>query len=258
MKCNTWCVGVFLSIVCAGTFGCGGGGGSSDTPGPCTALRIAGGEECVERPLSVAVVATDSGYCSGTFITPQHVLTAAHCIPAAGTEMVVATKGFSAVTTKARVHPQFRRGTFSQYDVAVVTIDSNAPVTPARIELSVTPQSGDIAVAYGYGVDQDGRDVVRRVEDGGQALKATYIEISSVSDFSIDTISDGDGDTCQGDSGGPIVLQGADQQYGIIAIVRSGPNTCVPNIGIAGDNTNLQGQSVLEFVTRAAPGVQFN
>ncbi len=248
---------MMLTTMAIGAFGCGGGG-SSDSQDPCTALKIAGGEECEERPLEVAVVATNFGYCTGTFITQRHVLTAAHCIPASGQEIVVATKGFSAKTTTARVHPMYRASTFSPYDVAIVTINTDAPVGPAKIELSKTPQKGDTAVAYGYGLDQDGQDVIQRVKDGGQALKATDIEIDSVSDASIDTISNGDGDTCSGDSGGPIVFEGGDQAYGIVAIVRSGPNTCVPNVGLPGQNTNLQAQSILDFVTSAAPGVQFN
>jgi hypothetical protein len=256
MKRTNWYLQTALTAIVLGAFGCGGS--SSDGQDPCTALKIAGGEECEERPLSVAVVATNFGYCTGTFITQRHVLTAAHCIPAYGQELVVATKGFSTKTTMTRIHPNYERGSFSPFDIAIVTIGTDAPVGPAKIELSREPQKGDTAVAYGYGLDQDGRDVVRRVQDGGYALKATDIEIDSVSDASIDTISNGDGDTCSGDSGGPIVFQGGDQEYGIVAIVRSGPNTCEPNIGLPGQNTNLQAQSILDFVTSAAPGVQFN
>jgi secreted trypsin-like serine protease len=258
MKCDNWLRTIAVMMMCFVTFGCGGGGSSSDKQDPCTALKIAGGEECEERPLEVSVVATNFGYCTGTFITKRHVLTAAHCIPSAGQEIVVATKGFSATTKTARVHPQYTPGISSEFDVAIVTINTDAPVGPAKIELSVTPKKGDTAVAYGYGLDQDGHDVIQRVQDGGHALKATDIEIGSVSDVSVDTISNGDGDTCSGDSGGPIVLKGTDQAYGIVALVRSGPDTCVPNIGLPGENTNLQVQSNLNFISSAAPGVQFN
>jgi len=236
-------------------FGCSGGGGSNDDA--CLALKIAGGQECSTPPPAVAVVATKSGYCSGTFITNRDVLTAAHCMPSPGEELAVVIGGFSARTTRARIHPLFSSIGFSPYDVAVVTIGEDAPVTPVPINASVDVKEGDTVVLYGFGLDQNGRDVVDRVKKGGEALKATFLDVDKVSSDSIDTMSAG-GDSCSGDSGGPLLFKGSNGQYGVVAVVRAGPNFCKADSGFASDNTNLQFDEVREFVLRAAPRAQVN
>ncbi len=236
--------------------GCGGGG--SDRPDPCTALRIAGGNECEVRPLAVAAVITDLGYCSGIFVSTRHVVTAAHCIPPQGSKIIVATKGYSEETTTADVHPRYSSIGISAYDIAVVTIGNDAPITPAPLVVSRSIEMGEKVVAYGYGLDENDEGLVERVERGGMPLKATYLDVESVNAESIRTISDGGGDTCQGDSGGPVVAKGLDDSYGLVAIVRSGPNTCEPDVGIASDNTNIQTDSVRDFVVGIVGSVGLN
>lgn len=233
--------------------GCGG----SNRQDPCTTLRIAGGNECEVRPLSVAAIVSDRGYCSGIFVTKQHVVTAAHCIPEAGSRMLVATQGFSEETTNVQVHPGYSGG-LSAFDVAVVTIATDAPVEPVPLLISSYVERGEKVVAFGYGLDENGDDVVERVELGGLPLKATYLDVEGVSPEFIRTISDGGGDTCQGDSGGPILMQGIDDEYGLIAVVSFGPNTCEPNVGFPSANTNLQSASVHDFIVSIAGNVNLN
>lgn len=249
-----------VGLVCiSGVMGCGGdSSSSSDSGGACSALKIAGGEECSVRPLSVALVATNFGYCTGTFITSRHVLTAAHCIPPRGQQILVVTKGFSTQTTRAVKHPLFTSFGISPYDVAIVTIGEDAPVSPAPIELSIDVESGDKVAVYGYGLDQEGNDVIQRVEEGGISLKATFLDVESVSDDSVKTLSDGSGDTCTGDSGGPLVRKGSNGEFGVVAIVRAGPNVCVADIGIASDNSNIQAPIIRDFVLAEAPGARLN
>ena len=119
-------------------------------------------------------------------------------------------------------------------------------------------ERGEKVVAFGYGLDENGDDVVERVELGGLPLKATYLDVEGVSPEFIRTISDGGGDTCQGDSGGPILMQGIDDEYGLIAVVSFGPNTCEPNVGFPSANTNLQSASVHDFIVSIAGNVNLN
>jgi hypothetical protein len=165
---------------------------------------------------------------------------------------------FSYTATRVQVHPSFNPSVPSdQNDVAIVTIGADAPVDPVPLTTSANVQDGERVVTYGFGLDQNDDTYIGRIEAGEAPAKATSLEVISVSDFAIKSISDGSGDTCQGDSGGSLLYTGNNGQPGVIAIVRAGPLPCQPAGGVS-DNTNIQAASVLNFITSAVPGLRFN
>ena len=245
------CCGV-VALVAAS---CGGGNDSD----PCYSLKVAGGNQCERAPASVAVVLADSKLCTGTFITTRHVVTAAHCMPQRGGEVGIVTQGYSRKTRRFSIHPEYRTGGLSAYDVAVVELDLDANVAPAPLVGSQEVQPGDKLIAYGYGLDETGNSITERVEQGSAPLKATYLDSVAVDDQFVKTVSDGGGDTCSGDSGGPVLFEpdGTDE-FGLVAVTSFGPNICVANSGLPSGNTNLQSASVREFIQTRAPNVRFN
>ncbi len=235
--------------------GCGGGNDSD----PCYSLKIAGGNECEKRPAAVAALVADNKLCSGTFITTRHVITAAHCMPNRGQEINVVSEGFTRTTKKFSIHPNYKTGGLSPYDVAIVEIDQDAPVMPVPVVASEDVKRGDKLIAYGYGLDEFGEAAPGRVEKGESSLKATYLNTFSVDDEYVRTISDGGGDTCGGDSGGPVLLEPDNSdEFGIVAVVSFGPNICVVDSGLPSANANLQSDSVREFILKHAPTVRLN
>lgn len=244
---------VMISGLCAA---CGGGGGSDD-PSPCSVLKIAGGQGCGSPPNALVIVSLDSGgYCSGTFITTRQVLTAAHC---AYGESGLSVEGpnFGARVQRAVIHPRFNPSAPSdEFDVAVLTINGTAPVSPVPLEGSVAVTAGEQVVAYGFGLDQDDDGWYQRYLNGEDVLKATYLDVPAVSNYSLNTISDGSGDTCAGDSGGPLLFPNAAGTYGIVGLTRYGPSNCVEYQDVQSENTNVQNPEVLSFILRSAPGTQ--
>jgi secreted trypsin-like serine protease len=186
------------------------------------------------------------------------VLTAAHCFSSGTSGVTILTQYFSYSAVKVQVHPSFDPSVPSdQNDVAVVTVGSDAPISPVPLRLSSDLEAGDTVVTYGYGLDQNDETYGQRVESGEAALKATSLDVIGVSDFAVKSISDGSGDTCQGDSGGSLLITGNNGQPGIVALVRAGPLPCQAEGGPS-DNTNIQAASVLNFITSVAPGVATN
>ena len=232
--------------------------GGSSRQDPCTTIKVAGGNECEVRPLSVAFIISDKGACSGAFISKRHVVTAAHCIPTADSTITVATQGFTSEVTSAVIHPSYISEPLPLYDVAVLTISSEAPVIPIPLLISRGVVKGEKVVAFGYGFDENDRTLVERVEQGGEPLKATYLDVENIYIETIATISDGGGDTCVGDSGGPLVMRGIDDKYGLIGLVSFGPTNCEVDIGVPGYNTNLQTLSMHDFVVSQVGLVDLN
>jgi len=208
---------LILTLACTLLIGCGGGGGES-TGGSCGAFKIFNGDECTSDSLPVVqLVIDDRGGCTGTIISDDVVLTAAHCIVGAKKLVAAHDRGVQ-TATQMIANPLFGRGPGEAFDVGLARfpgIARNFGVRPAEFGLSRPTQVGDVLKVVGYGLD--GTPALANGNPRGASLTVqAFIEGLIVTVFNAD-----DAGTCFGDSGGAATYAGK-----IVATVQGGGNNC--------------------------------
>lgn len=249
--------------------GCGGGSsdgssGSADLgTNSCEVLglKIFTGESCsgVERSPVVRIVSLLAGglrgECSGTMITPSHVLTAGHCFPGGvqGVRSITVTVGGADVAgVGLAVHPNYLEDSANQAifnDAAVVELEREVPVAPLPLLVSDPVSAGEIIDIFGYGLDEQGTLGV---------LQSGQMEVDSVTPNHVVAIyGDSGSNTCQGDSGGP-ALQRTSAGAAVVGITSSGTAGARCGRGDVSLFANVQSASISNFVTAVAPATQLH
>ncbi|HEX2689555.1 MAG TPA: trypsin-like serine protease [Kofleriaceae bacterium] len=187
------------------------GAGCAVEPGR-TAAQIVGGalDTGDDAVVAIGVRRVDCGdrlavHCTGTLVGPRLVLTAAHCVsdPRFGTNLEVmfgsdvASSGSRFVrVTQAVRHPDYH-GDGDDADLAVLVLESEAPVAP--VALGDQPLDGTVGASVrivGFGVTGP--------SDGATGTKRSGTStVAEVLDRVFRTVP-GTSLTCQGDSGGPL------------------------------------------------------
>lgn len=244
--------------------GCGGGSSSNDgrelSTNSCPLLglnsRVINGTECGQSnspvvELEIFDATGNLSICSGTMLTSDDVLLAAHCIlpEIIGARVTAGNEVFSVETFG--VHPGFRDEPAIPAllnDVAIFKIRGNANVPTVPIIASRSIESGDIFSIFGFGENEDQIFGI---------LRSGEMRTSRVTENHVIARFDGEGsNSCSGDSGGPALFsfqnEAGNTTTGIVGVVSSG---FLVECG-EGDTslfTNVQSQTNLDFILRLVP-----
>ncbi|XP_074029593.1 brachyurin-like [Leptinotarsa decemlineata] len=215
-------------------------------------LRIIGGNDASPHayPYQVGmyVYSTQVDFCGGSLISPNYVLTAAHCVDKAyKVEVILGAHNVTAeedsqvrlVSVDIVVHEEWDRDTLTN-DIALIKLPSPVKETDAIkiIDIAAGRDSfvGDKAVTTGWGlVDQNIRTVtpilkyvVSTVLSNAACKKAKKSYDDIITPFLLCISGTGPVGTCQGDSGGPLVVNGV--QVGLVSFGYKNCSAGLPSV----------------------------
>ncbi|XP_075711718.1 ovochymase-1 [Rhinoderma darwinii] len=208
--------------------------------------RIVGGEESCPNcwPWQVAIMYQETFQCGGVILSPEWVLTAAHCLTSPDPSRYGLLAGIhdrllNESTGQVRVvhtivaHELYSPAT-SDYDIALIRLAEeltfNAFVRPVCLPMKEEPlEPTSMCVVTGWGsIGEDGQRSNRLQQlqvpilNNNICNSSYYPGVISERMFCAGFPDTGGKDTCQGDSGGPLVCPSFNKSYVLYGIVSWG------------------------------------
>ncbi len=262
---------VLLAFSLITVSGCGGGGGGGLSTDACSTLKfdpkIINGTSCAKERTPIVELLdnytiefdgqsiTDEQFiCTGFLITPDTVLTAAHCLETFPPTSV-RIGGETIPIADGVVHPKYSEREvdgqtliYTFFDVAIVKLSRPSSVATIPIAETVELKSGTHLQIFGFG--ESGFDPT-------PVLRSGEMELGTATAFHLITKPfDGTGsNTCYGDSGGPATIE-LDGGLAAVGITTQGTSDLC-NIGDESSFQNLQNPETIAFIREHAPGTVF-
>lgn len=245
----------FISLLAA----CGGGGddGGVSSGNPCSDLnlRVMGGTQCsYQQSPVVAILVMDAdfnpfGICTGTMVTINDILTAAHCLNYPGTAYLGIFVGENLIeVVNGQSHPYYNGSVDSPFDIAMLTLAEPVHIGPVPILLSDLSEVGETVTAFGYGQNEE-------YQGAPEDFRAARMTIAQMGGGLFSTSFDDAGTSiCQGDSGGP-VTQTVNGITGVVGVTSWTYAGCTE--GSMSGFVDTQYPEIYNFIQSYAPDVTF-
>ena len=221
--CCSECRLAFVAAVCAlFAVGCQSEGERGNAVS-CAGQALYGGSPdsdalALSANAQAAIVGIESSggslFCSGTFVTRDIVLTAAHCALASGIWIRRSSAEPPVAAARTRIHPNL--------DAMIVQLQPPAAAEPAGLALWPraigTEWVGARVTLAGFGRTGTGTTgALNFVEESVTDVQATELMV------------DGRGKSggCDGDSGGPLLAHDADGEARILGVLSQGSKSCL-------------------------------
>jgi hypothetical protein len=240
----------------------GNNGGSTLATDACGEIglstRIIDGSACRDGRSAVVQILLvspvgDVGSCSGTMLTNQYVLSAAHCA-AGNVAGNVIINGNQEVISEVTIHPNYEASAlggddFPGYDVAIFKLARSVETPTLPLLLSTDVKKNDTISIFGFGQDNKGEIGTLR---SGQMKISDKRDTLLLAEFSDEV---GGSNTCFGDSGGPALYSSlVDNQVrrGVVGVTSFGVRPDCQR-GDTSGFANIQNDSLRDFVLSVVP-----